>query len=66
MARYETVHSTERVVVYSHRSVFWRQIQRSRGIGRPNHWPWFGYKVIMKDVEVVVAVNEIRSEVCKP
>ena len=54
MARYDTVHSTERVVMNSYYSVFWT----FGGIGRPSHWPWFGCKVIMKDVEVVVAVNK--------
>lgn len=31
--------------------------QRSRAIERPHHWPSFGYKVVIKDVELVVAVN---------
>lgn len=52
------LHFTERVSMNSHCSVFWTWKQRSRGIGRSNHWPWLGYEVIMKDVEVVLAVNK--------
>ena len=62
MWRCETLHSTESVGMNCHCSVFWTWKQRSRGIGRPKHWPWFGFKLIMKDVEVVVTVNKLQTE----